>query len=154
MGLYYPEQPQYILIGSKTESGTRTGVALTTSYEAETDPQTTATKTFGVGGMSRVDFAIAYTMGATESANSVEVRLEWTPDRVSFYPLVTDTTTGGTSVLAEREFQYVGTTNAGLSEMTFGVDIAYAEAMRISVKETGVASNAGSVYVEAVVSGK
>jgi len=154
MGLYYPEQPQYVLIGTKTDAGVRTGVALTSAYQSETTPQTTPTKTFGVGGMSRVDFAVAYTMGATESSNSVEILLEWSPDRVSFYPLVTDTTTAGTSVLAERQFQYVGTTNAGLSEMTFGVDIAYAEAMRISIKETGVVTNAGSVYVEAVVSGK
>lgn len=152
MGLYYPNQVNSVLIGSKTAAGVRTGVALTSSYQAE--GAGAPTKTFEVGTMSRVDFAVAYTMGATETSNSIEILLEWTPDRVSFYPLVTDSTTGGVSTLTEREFKYVGTTNAGLSEMTFGVDVSYSGALRISVKETGVASNAGNVYIEAVNSGQ
>lgn len=151
-GLFYPSQVQSVLIGSKTDAGTRTGVALTSSYQAE--GAGAPTKTWDVGGMTRVDFAVAYTMGATETANSIEIIVEWSPDLVNFYPLVTDSTSAGTSTLTEREFKYVGTTNAGLSEMTFGIDVSYKEALRISCKESGVVTNAGNVFIEVVNSGR
>lgn len=153
MGLFYPNQINSVLIGSKTAAGVRTAVALTSSYEAETSPQTTATKTFDVGGHVRVDFALNYTMGAAETSNSIEVKLEWSPEGTNFYRFMNDSTSGATSTLTVREFTYVGI-NAAASPITFGIDISYKEVVRISVKETGVAANVGSIYVEACLSGK
>lgn len=152
-GLYYPTQVIVPLIGTKNSANTRTAVALTSSYEAETTPQTTATKTFDVGGFSRVEFAINYTMGATESSNSIEVKIEWSPDGTNFYRVMNDSTSAGTSTLTVREFTYVGV-NAAAAPVTFGLDIAYKDVLRVSVKETGVASNAGTVFVEACLSGR
>lgn len=151
MGLNYPTQVPIPLIGTKDSANTRTAVTLTSSYEAEAADK--ATKTFDVGGFSRVEFAINYTMGATESSNSIEIKLEYTPDGTNFYRLVNDSTSAGTSTLTVREFTYVGV-NAAAAPITFGVDIAYKDAMRISIKETGVASNAGTVFAEACLSGR
>lgn len=151
-GLYYPTQVLVPLIGTKTSANTRTGVALTSAYQAEATPQTTPTKTFDVGGFSRVDFAINYVMGATESSNSIEVKVEWTPDGTNFYPLPNDSTSGGVSTITAREFTFVGT-NAAAAPITWGLDIAYKDSLRISFKETGVASNAGTVFCEALLSG-
>lgn len=153
MGLYYPTQIVQPLIGSKTEANVRTGVALTGAYQAENSGGTTPTKTFDVGGHSRVEFAFNYIMGATESSNSIEVKVEWTPDGTNFYQLTTDTTVGGTSTMAAREFTHVGV-NAAASSITWGLDIAYKDSIRVSIKETGVVTNAGSIYVEACLSGR
>lgn len=152
-GLYYANQVLLPVIGSKTAAGVTTGITLESTYQAENAGVTTATKTFDVGGMSRVEFAIAYTMGATESANSLEMIVEWTPDDVNFYRLTNDTTANGTSTMTRREFTYVGE-NATTSKITWGVDIAYKDRIRVSFKETGVATNKGTVYVEALVSGR
>ena len=149
-GLYYATQTTFQLIG--TISGTtRTAIEIENTYQAEST--TEATKTFDTGGYTRVDFNILYTMGGSETANSIQVILETTIDGTNFYRLPNDSTSGATSTITEREFTYLGTTDGGNSELTLGVDIAY-KAMRISIKESGVSSNKGSVYVEALLSGR
>ena len=151
MGLDYRTQIPAILIGSKTSAGVTTGVTLESTYQNESD--TVATKTFDVGGHSRVDFAITYVMGATESSNSIEMKVEWSPELVNFYQLANDSTSGGTSTLTAREWTFVGT-NAGTAKITVGIDISYKEALRVSFKETGVSSNKGTLYCEALLSGR
>ena len=150
MGLNYPIQTQNILIG--TLSGTtRTAIEMESTYQNESI--TEATKTFETGGYSRVEFAILYSMGASETANSIQIRLEWSTDGTNFYRLPNDSTSGATSTITEREFTYLGTTDGGNSEVAIGIDIAY-NIMRIAFKESGVSSNKGSVYVEALLSGR
>lgn len=149
-GLFYPNQIPLVLIGTKS-GATRTSWNLTSSYQTEASTQ--PTKSFDVGGMTRVEFAVLYTMGATETSNSIDIKIDWTTDGTNFYQLVTDSTSAGTSTLAVREFTMVGT-DASTKAFTFGVDVAYKDNIRISCKETGVASNAGTVFVEALVSGR
>ena len=149
-GLYYPIQTPFILIGSISGT-TRTAIEMESTYQAES--VTEATKTFDTGGYSRVEFNFLYTMGGSETTNSIQVILESSTDGTNFYRLPNDTTSGATSTITEREFTYVGTTNGGNSEITIGIDIAYTK-MRISVKESGVVTNKGSVYVEALLSGR
>lgn len=152
MGLYYATQTLLPLVGTKDASNTRTGVALTTAYQTEGSGK--PTKTFDVGGYSRAEFAVSYTMGSGETSNSIEMILEWSPDGTSFYRLATDSTSAGTSTIAEREFTFVGTTDAGVSDVTWGLDIAYKDRLRVSFKETGVASNAGKAFCEVLLSGR
>lgn len=149
-GLYYSTQSTLILIGSLSGT-TRTAIEMESTYQSES--VTEATKTFDTGGFSRVEFNFLYTMGGSETANSIQVILENSTDGTNFYRLPNDTTSGATSTITEREFTYVGTTDGGNSEVTIGLDIAYTK-MRISVKEGGVSSNKGSVYVEALLSGR
>ena len=150
MGLDYTIQTTNVLIGSLSGT-TRTAIEMESTYQAES--VTEATKTFETGGYSRVEFNILYTMGASETANTIQIRLENTIDGTNFYRLPNDSTSGATSTITEREFKFLGTTDGGNSEITIGLDIAYTK-MRIAIKEGGVSSNKGSVYVEALLSGR
>lgn len=150
MGLEYTTQTPIVLIGSLSGT-TRTAIEMESTYQAEST--TEATKTFETGGYSRIEFNILYTMGGSETSNTIQIRLENTIDGTNFYRLPNDSTSGATSTITEREFTYAGTTDAGNSEVTIGFDIAYTK-MRIAIKEGGVGSNKGSVYVEALLSGR
>lgn len=149
MSLNYDTQTELMLIGSKSGT-TLTAVTLASTYQAESP--TVATKTFATGLMSRIEFLIRYTMGATETLNSIEVRLEGTNDGTNFYQTMNDSTAAGVSTLTRREFTYVGVDAAAVN-VNFGIDIAYSR-MRIAIKESGVATNAGTVSVDALISGR
>lgn len=149
MGLNYPTSTQLMLIGSKSGT-TLTAVTLESTYQAEST--TVATKTFETGLMSRAEFLIKYTMGAAETANSIEIKIEGSNDGTNFYQVMNDSTSTGTSTLTVREFTYVGV-NAAAVNVNFGIDIAYLK-LRISIKESGVVTNKGTVSVDALLSGK
>lgn len=145
MGLYYSDQKTYVLIGSKSGT-TRTSVALTNAYDVANK-----TKIIPVSGFSKINFDILYTMGATETSNSIEVRIDASSDETNFYRIPNETVSGGTSTLTAREFTFVGT-NADAATISLGLDVFY-KYIRISVKESGVVTNAGTVYCEATLSG-
>jgi hypothetical protein len=149
-GLSYPTTQVNTIIGSKTAAGVRTSVALTNAYQAETG--TNPTKSFKTDGFSKMNLDVLYTMGATETSNSVEVKVEQSPDGINFYQVVNDTTSGGTSTLTAREFTIVGV-NASTLAFSLPLDIS-ARFARVSFKETGVAANAGSVYADITLLGK
>lgn len=150
MGLNYEIQTPLVLIGTKSGT-TLTPVTLESTYQTETAAH--ATKTFATGGMSRVEFLVKYTMGATETANSVEVKIEASnDDGTNLYQIMNDSTSAGTSTLTVREFTYVGV-NAAASLVNFGLDINY-KLMRVSLKESGVVTNKGTVSVEALLGGE
>ncbi len=144
-GLAYQSQDTNVLIGSKTAAGVRTAVTLPTSYD------TVVTKTLETAGYSKLNLDILYTMGATETTNSIECKVEGSPDGVNFYRIPNDTTSAGTSTLTAREFTFVGV-NAAATTISIGLDIFY-RLVKISFKETGVASNAGTIFVEGTLSG-
>jgi len=148
-GLAYNNQIITPLIGSKDSANTITSIALTSAYQAESTM--TPTKTFEVGDLSRVEFLVRYSMGATETANTIQLIIEASNDRSNFFQLATDSTTTGVSTLTQREWTLVGT-DAGNADFNYGIDTAY-KIIRISAKETGVVTNAGSVFVEALLSG-
>jgi hypothetical protein len=160
MGLYYKSTTEIPVWGSavtvygndKTTIATKTltGVTLESTYQAESN--TVATKTFKTAGYSKLNLDILYTMGATESANSIEVKFEGSPDGINFYRIPNDNTSGGTSTLTAREFTFVGT-NAAAATISIGLDIFY-NFVKVSAKETGVATNKGTVYGEVTLLGK
>jgi hypothetical protein len=143
MSLDYDVQIPRVIIGSKTGT-TRTSVALTSVYTGNT-------KTFEVAGYSKMNLSLLYTMGATETTNSIEVQVEESPDGTNFYKLPNETVSGGTSTLTAREFTFVGT-NAAAATVSIGLDIFY-KYVKVSVKETGVVTNAGTIFAEATFSG-
>lgn len=147
---YYPNQVIRTLIGSKSASNTRTSIEMESTYQAES--ATEATKSFETGAYSKINFDILYTMGSGESSNSIEIKIEGSPDKTNWYRIANDSTSGGTSTLTAREFTFVGA-DASTATISIILDIAY-KYMRISVKETGVLTNKGSVYVEATLSGR
>ncbi len=149
MGLYYETQNPVVIIGSKTAAGVTTGVQLESTYG--TDESTAPTKSFSTGGASKLSLDIKYTMGATETSNSVQLKIESSPDSVNWYRLPIDTTVTQSTITA-REWTFVGT-DAAAANINIFLDIAY-KYMRISCKESGVASNKGNVFVEALLSGE
>ena len=149
MSLNYPTIQTAVLFGSKTAANVATGVTLESTYQ--TDEATTAIKTFETGGFSKLALGIIYTMGAAETTNSIEVRIEQSPDKVNWYRIMNDSTSGATSTLTAREFLFVGT-NGAAANIDIFLDIAY-KYMRVAVKETGVAANKGTAFGEATLSG-
>lgn len=144
MSLYYESQYTAPLIGSKTGT-TITPATLTTAYTGNN-------KSFSVANMSKVDLAIQYNMGATETSNSIEVKVEASPDGTNWFRIPNESVSAGTSTLTAREFTFVGT-DADTATISIGLDVFY-KYLKVSVKESGVVTNAGTVYVEATLSGK
>ena len=145
MSLYYPVQQVSTLVGSKSGT-TLTSVALTDAYDVANK-----TKVIECGGFSKINFDILYTMGATETSNSIELRVEGSPDGTNFYRIANESVSGGTSTLTRREFTYVGA-DAVAATISIGLDIFY-KYLKVSVKETGKVTNFGTVYVECTLSG-
>lgn len=146
MCLYYANQVSFPVIGTKSDT-TRTSVALTAAYDVANK-----TKILETGGYSKLNLDVLYTMGATETLNSIELRIEGSPDKTNFYRIPNESVSTGTSTLTAREFTFVGV-NADVATISIGLDIFY-KYMRISAKETGVVTNFGTVYCEATLSGK
>lgn len=149
-GLSYETTQISTLIGSQTAAGVRTGVTLESTYQAESS--TKATKSFKIAGFSKLNLSILYTMGAAETANTVEIRMEQSPDGINWYQLVNDTTSAGTSTLDAREFVFTGV-NASTKEISLPLDISDAYC-RVSFKESGVASNKGTLFCKITLLGQ
>jgi len=147
--LGYTYQDTIILIGSKSGT-TRTSVALTNAYQAEAAGK--PTKSFRTGGLSKINFGILYTTGTGETNNSIEVKIESSADGTNFYQIPNESVSGGTSTLTQREFTFVGASAATAYSLSLPIDVQD-EYIRISVKESGVSSNAGTIFVEATLSG-
>jgi hypothetical protein len=129
---------------------TTTGVELESTYQ--TTEITEAYKTFKTAGFTHFNLDVLYTMGAAETSNSIEIKLESSPDGTNWYRIPTDTTSGGTSTLVAREFTFVGT-NGAAATISIPLEIEY-NYMRASAKETGVAANKGTIYGEITLSGR
>jgi len=149
MGLHYRTTQTRTLIGSK-DGSTRTPIELESTYQAEST--TEATKSFKIAGFSKLNLDILYTMGATETANTIEIKIDQSPDNQNWYQLVNDSTSNGTSTLTLREFTIVGA-DASTLELSLPLDISD-QYLRVSIKETGVGANKGSAYVEGTLLGQ
>jgi len=221
MSTRYAIQDPAVLIGSKTSLNVATGVTLTDYYNFDG----TTSKVIETGEAPIIELNGIYTAGVGETANSLQVIVEASSDRVNWYRLLNESITDGTSTLTDREFTHVQSTTYGtlgydaesvgftagllvtgdggatgiiesdteivadtsgtllLSNVTgtfindealtdsgsgaavvngiltsvtrfsLPIDISN-KLVRISVKETGVASNAGTIFIEGVVNTK
>lgn len=159
MGLHYKSTQHFPVFGTVAYTyekdnttiltATRTSWNLTSAYQ--TEGSTKPTKTFKTSHYSKLNLDVLYTMGATETSNSIEIMFEGSPDGINFYRIPNETVSTGTSTIVAREFSFVGT-NAAAASISVGLDIFY-EFMRVSAKETGVVTNAGTVYAEVTLLG-
>tara|TARA_R100001086_G_C11848217_1_gene261037 strand:- start:24708 stop:25103 length:396 start_codon:yes stop_codon:yes gene_type:complete len=99
-----------------------------------------------VKGMSKVSIDVDYAQGASESGNICHFKLEHSTDGTNWYQLVIDDTNTVSDITA-REWNITGDATLNLI-----VDIAY-DKLRISARESGVASNAGTLTMVAMTSG-
>ena len=151
MSLNYETQQVSTIIGT-TSGTTRSSIAITDAYQAESG-FTKPTKAFETGGFSKMNIDLLYTTGTGETSNSIEVKIEASPDGTNYYRVVTDDTTSGTSTITVREFTYVGAAAATAYPIGIPLDIFY-KYIRVSVKETGVASNKGTIYGDVTLLGR
>ncbi len=151
MSQNYETQQPFVAIGTKSGT-TRTSITLESTYQTESG-QTKPTKTFACGGMTKMNIDLLYTLGASETANSIEVKIEASSDGTNYYRVPADTTAGGTSTITEREFTFVGANTTAPYAIGISLDIFY-KFLKISIKETGVAANKGTIYGEVTQSGK
>lgn len=149
MSQRFASHQSFPVFGTKVGT-TRTGVELESTYQ--TTEVTEAYKEFKTSGFTHLNLDVLYTMGATETTNSIEIKLESSPDGTNWYRIPVDTTSGGTSTLTAREFTFVGT-NAAAATISIPLEIEYSY-MRASAKETGVATNKGNIYAEVTLSGR
>ena len=148
MNLSYATQDVVTIVGTKSGT-TRTSWNLTSAYQ--TEGLTKPTKIFAVGGFTKMNLDVLYTMGAGESTNSIELRVSGSPDGTNFYRIPNESVSAGTSTLAAREFTFVGT-NEAAATISIGLDVFY-KYVEVAFKETGVSTTVGTVYCEATLSG-
>lgn len=97
-------------------------------------------------GMSKLTVYLNYTRGGGEASSKLQMQLEASNDGTNWYSLVIDETTTFSTITA-REWE-IGTT----ARLNVLVDIAY-PFMRLSVKESGVVTNAGTITAAYTLSG-
>lgn len=144
-GLFYPVLSQVTLVGTKSGT-TCTPVALTANYNS------TVSKTFPVGGNSELVLYIAYTTGSGETSNSIETKIEAGNDSTNLYQLTNEHALAGVSTITQREFTFVGASAGTAYKITYRLDVTY-PIMKVSFKESGVVTNAGTVFCEATLGG-
>lgn len=107
------------------------------------------------GGASKINFYVVYKMGASETSNTIDFKVEGGTQRSQleqqYYQLVNESASGGTSTLSRREFTITGADAATIAfELPLDIND---ETLKISFKESGVASNYGSVHCKAILFG-
>lgn len=148
MGLFYPVQQDYYVIGSASAAAT-----LTTAYSGNVSAP------FPMQHYSQLTFFVDYTPGAGGSGNSVQIQVEGSPDLLDnpgvtpIYYIESDaaTSTGViTHTIAYHTF--VGAVASTSYKFMFYVPPAY-KTIRVSAKETVVGGSAGTVKIRALNSG-
>ena len=145
MPLGYPNQQSIMAIGTKSGT-TYTGATLTAAYTNNLG------RTIATGGISKVSLYCVYTMGASETTNSVEIRTEFSPDATNWFQDTNEAISAGTSTLSVREYTHVGA-NAAARNFVLLIDDVADPYMRLAVKETGVVTNFGTCSLEVTLSG-
>jgi hypothetical protein len=147
MGLGYTWQNTIILVGSKNAStGALTPATLTASYAGNS-------RTISTGNMSKANFSISYTLGAAETSNNINVKIESSPDNINFYQIPNESVSGATSTLTQREFTFVGASAGSPYNFSLPIDIQD-KYLKISFYESNITTNFGTVYAEVMLSGQ
>lgn len=105
-----------------------------------------------VNEISRAALLVNYTTGATETNNSIEVKIEFGPTDSELYRTSNKSDSSGTSTLTAQEFTFVGAAAATSYKFRIPLDLAD-KVIKVSVKETGVVTNAGTATVKLSAAG-
>jgi len=104
-------------------------------------------KEIDVAGFSKIAFDIDYARGAAEASSKLQITIEHSTDGTNWYSLVIDETST-VSTITPRVWELEDTNKVNVL-----VDIAYKK-IRVSVQESGVVSNAGTVSIDYTISGQ
>lgn len=97
-----------------------------------------------------VTFDLLYTTGAAEAGTSCNFKIEISPDETTWYQLQTSSISSGVETLVAKEYKFGG--GAGATAYKTSKTLQFnAMFVRVSVKETGVGANFGTVTVKATI---
>jgi len=124
------------IAGAVTRCGViRSSAALTTSYVAGT---VTDVEDFGM-----LVLLVKYTMGTGESDNAVVLKVEFSTDGTNFYRQ-----TDNNATVEVREYTFTAESSPGTYDsIAIVLPVAAVSHVRVSAKETGVQSNAGTCEI-------
>jgi len=125
------------IAGAVTRTGLmRASAPLTTSYVPGTPIDV---ENFGI-----LVLLVKYTMGTGESSNSVVLKVEFSPDGTNFYRQ-----TNNAPTVETREYTFTAVSAPGTYDsIAIVLPVAAVSRVRVSAKETGVASNAGTCEIK------
>ena len=126
-----------IIFGSQSAL-VQTGETLTNSY---TGVGAVVSPTIRAEGVYAIAIDLTYAMGAAETSNTAEVKIEGSHDGTNWYQFVNDATSSGVSTIDLREFKLNGEGSYHLPI----IDV-FTNYLRLSAKETGVSSNYGTIF--------
>jgi|GEM_PF-1544365 len=128
------------IAGAVTRAGlVRSSAALTTSYVAGT--------VIDVEDFGMVLLLVKYTMGTGESSNAVVLKAEFSTDGTNFYEQ-----TDNEATLGLREYSFTAQSDPGTYDaFAIVIPVAGISHLRVSAKETGVATNAGTCEIKYAV---
>ena len=106
----------------------------------------TANSSLGTLGENMAMLFITYTTGAAETNNSLTFKVEFSNNESTWFQQSYDAVSGGVNTLTDVEHTFVGASAATDYTKVYGVPV-YGKFLRISVKETGVAANFGTVTI-------
>ena len=125
------------IAGAITRAGViRASAALTSSYVAGT--------VINVEDFGMLVLLVKYTMGSGESSNAVVLKAELSTDGTNYYQQTDSEATVGL-----REYTFTAVSSPGAYDwLAIVIPVAGVTRVRVSAKETGVASNAGTCEVK------
>lgn len=148
-GRTYSIQQDYPILGAtKNVAGAlsvASPVTLTAAYTGN------LSGTFNIASAQQLTCFLRYITGSGETNNSVEVRVEFSPDGTLWYQEVGEEVSGATSTLTQIERTFVGAAAATTYSLRFAIPVAD-KFMRIALKETGVVTNFGTASLIVTVS--
>lgn len=116
MSLSYRQQDSHTIIGSKSATNVFTGATLKTRWDYSSS--STTSKVFATADFSKMVLYMQYIAGVGETLNTLEIRIDGSPDGVNFFQFPTDSTTGGVSTLVQRNWTTIQSTTDGYLKYT------------------------------------
>lgn len=149
-GTYYSVQNLMPFIGaSKSVSGVVTLAPVTL-----TATNTDNTAEIAVDGMQQLILYIKYTTGSAETANVLNMTVQFSPDGTNYYQESTEAVSTSTITEYQATRQFTGASAATAYSFTVAIPLAHKAKVKILFHETGVASTFGTVSVLALPSGQ
>ncbi len=112
-----------------------------------------------IGSAYQIALDIEYTMGAGETANSIEVKIEFAnplvngvdPTSTEWYQPTSESTIAGVTTLSPQSYTFSAVSAAATYDrFQIGI-IDRSKFMRVSIKETGKATNFGTASVRLII---
>jgi hypothetical protein len=157
MSLNYPNQQEFVLLGTVIDTAPPEvveAVALTTTYAGN------ISNPMHVEHYAQLTFFVEYKAGADGSGSSVQIKVEGSPDLLQndsvtplYYQETASNVSGGTITHTLAEHSIVNASGGSTVRAHLYIPPAY-KTIRVSAKETKAGTDAGTIILRALTSGK